>query len=109
MAPSIKRHPQFFRKLCSANTPQRKLYINNATDAEINSVCECALNLCRGNIPLNCRQKKLLFPHRNTIRKVARTQNSDEARQLLMQKGGFLPALAAAVIPIIADLIIRKI
>jgi hypothetical protein len=109
MAPSIKRHPQFFRKLKSANTSQRNHYINNATDDEIDSVCECALNLCRGNIPLTCRQKKLLFPHRNTIRRIAHTQDSDEARQLLKQRGGFLPALAAAVIPIIADLIIRQL
>jgi hypothetical protein len=106
---ALRNHPHFYNKLKTANKPQWQKYITEASDDEILSVCECALNLKRGNLPCTRKQARSLCKHKVTLRTLARTRNPRVARQILVQKGGFLPMLAAAVIPLVADFILRKL
>src|SRR5215468_4076427 len=68
----------------------------------IQSICECALNLLRGNIPVRdkCKLKKLR-KHKALLRKLAaRGESWVKKRKHLVQKGGgiLLPILLSTVL-----------
>lgn len=73
----------------------------------IKSVCECALNLLKGNVPLTKRQKNKLSPYKRTLRKLGdKKVPLFKKRRLLVQKGeGFLSVLIPAAISVLSSLI----
>jgi hypothetical protein len=104
MAPRAAVHRKFIKKLETANTSQRKKYISEATPDQIRAICDCALNVCNGNIKLTGKKFRQLYPHKAAIRRLNQTRGVEGKRRILIQQGGFLPALAAAAVPIIASL-----
>jgi hypothetical protein len=81
-----------------------------ASPKEIGSLLECTLNVCNGNIPLNTRQLNSLKKHKKVIKQLSFGKSKFlHKKKLLVQKGGFLPAIAAAAIsflgPLIANLV----
>lgn len=81
-------------KKCSKNT--------------IKSLCECVLNLLKGNIPLTQYQKRKLKPHKRSLRKLAdKSIPLYKKRRLLVNQkgGGFLSVLLPAAISVISSLI----
>ena len=57
--------------LKSADPKLRKAIIANCVQETLKSICECALNFLRGNIPLTACSKRILKKYMNSIRKVA--------------------------------------
>jgi len=57
--------------LKSADSKLRKTIIANFNQETLNSICECALNVLRGNIPLSACSKRKVRTHKNILRKVA--------------------------------------
>lgn len=87
----------------------RGAIINNANADFINSLCEIALNILRGNIPLSTKQYKLLKKKKRVIRLVADKKVShSKKRKFLNQTGGFLLPLLGSAIPFITSLITRS-
>ena len=72
----------------------------------IKCVCECALNILKGNVPLTTRQKNKLAAHKRTLRKLAdRKVALFKKRRLLVQKGdGFLSFLIPAAVSVLSSL-----
>lgn len=67
----------------------------------IRSVCECAYNLLRGNVPLPTEKKRQLFKYKSALRKLVRKGESwAKKRKYLVQVGGgvFLPLLLSTVL-----------
>ena len=106
MAPIAPHHIRFIRKFKGAGPNRRKVYLRQATEDEIRSLVECGLNICNGNVSLNPRQHRNLKKYKTSLKKFSLGKGSIKSkRHLLIQKGGFLPALAAITLPVLANLI----
>lgn len=78
----------------------------NAGADFVKSLCEIALNVLSGNIPLTDKQYKLLKKKKKLIRLVASKKGSlTSKKKKLNQTGGFLFSLLGAAIPFIINLI----
>ena len=89
---------------------QGKPRICNAIIAEsdrdtINVLCECAKNLLAGNLKVTPSQFRKLKRHKAGLRTLVRKSVSLRQKKRTLQKGGFLGALLAGVIPAIAGLV----
>ncbi|MCP4345345.1 MAG: hypothetical protein GY795_07445, partial [Desulfobacterales bacterium] len=88
------------------NPEQQKALLKVADDGLILCICECVDNVIRGNIKLTKKKKEDLSKHKNILRKLQDRQIAkDKKRKLLVQNGGFLPALLAPIIGIAGSLI----
>ena len=80
--------------------------IANANKGQIEAVGEIALNLLKGNILIPNSSFKRLKPHKSKLLYLTRKKPTlKQKKQVLNQKGGFLPALAALVAPLAVDLL----
>lgn len=115
MARSTKKH-LFNRKdaiilkaLFHLNNKQRKALLETADSKLVRHICECALNVLIGNVPLQKTQKSRLRRHANTLRKLAEPSVSlSKKKKIIVQRGGFLPALLAPIIGTLLASIISK-
>lgn len=86
----------------------RKALIHHSDKEFIRCICECALNLLHGNIPLKDCEKSKLCKHKKILRKLAdRKQCLSSKKQIISQKGGaFLPMLLAPLISALISAIV---
>ena len=74
-----------------------KIILQHPSKDLVGIFCNCARNLIKGNIPVSPSQLKKLRPHKNNIRKLA-GPGSLNVKKKIIQKGGFLPILAAGAL-----------
>ena len=87
---------------------QRVIVCNASTDF-VNTLCEIALNVLNGNIPLSDKQYRQLKKKKSAIRLVAdKKVGLVKKKKAINQTGGFLLPLLGAAIPFIASLISRN-
>jgi len=103
----------FLELLATTNPTQRNQLVRTATQDQLKSICECAYNTLKRNVPLSPRQINTLRKHKGIVYKlVDKGIPLTRKRKLLEQSGGFLPALLAPIlgtaIGAIADTVIRK-
>jgi hypothetical protein len=102
MARRVIKHGQFLKQLCQAKPKSRQTLLKLATPEQIRSVCEVCLNIYNRNIPVAPNRIKSLHRHKKVLKTISvGTQPLSKKKQLLIQKGGFLPILA----PILAGLL----
>lgn len=107
--PFAEKEGYILRALYHLNDEQRKALLRKADPKLVRRICECALNVLVGNVPLNKNHKSRLRKHAPTLRVLAK-RNVTLARKksLIVQRGGFLPALLAPIIgTVLASLIIK--
>jgi len=86
-------------------TPKkRRKYLETCSEHVLDGICECIKNLNAGNIPLNGKQFNGLRHHKHALRKLARKELPRRKRRKIVQKGGFLPLLLQAAIPLLTSL-----
>ena len=84
----------------------RNSIIENASKDNINSICECILNVSNGNVHINQHTYKKLKPFSKTFKKLLdRKTKIKDKKQLIIQKGGFLQFLIPAIVSGIASII----
>lgn len=102
-----------YKSLCKLRTlksAQRKHFIARAPTPVINKISELCLNCVKGSLPIDRREINLLKKDRTTIRAVGSKKNSlKKRRNLLIQKGGFLPILLKFALPLLASYIGSKL
>jgi predicted metalloprotease len=104
----VKRHAGFIKKFYKCNAKNCKNLVKRASDEQIRTLCECALNVYKGNVPLKTKYLRRLREHKASLKRLGFTKaNVGNKRKFLVQNGGFLPSLAAAVIPLLAGLLIK--
>jgi hypothetical protein len=65
----------------------------------IRVICECCLNILKGNVKLSKREKSRLKRHRLLLRRLAERKPLKSKQNLLQHGGGaFLPLLLAPII-----------
>lgn len=81
--------------------------LKTCPNALIKSVCDCVLNLLKGNLPISKGIIKRLSPFKRTLRTLSKKKVPlFKKRRLLIQKGdGFLSLLIPTAISVLSSLI----
>jgi len=111
MAPKrLKNNISYIDVLARAKPCQRKAILHTADYDLIVCLCECALNILNGNVPLKSHDREKLEKYKTHLRELAseKTSNS-KRRKILVQKGGFVPALLAPILGVAGQLLIDAI
>lgn len=88
--------------LAELTPKERKALLKACGSDRIRSICECAYNVLRGNVPLSPETKRQLSKHKRTLRRLSkRGECWAKKRRYLVQRGGgiLLPLLLNAVLP----------
>lgn len=107
--PFTEKEGYILRALYHLNEEQRKALLRKADSKLVRRICECALNVLLGNVPLSNSHKSRLRKHAPALRVLAKP-NITLARKknLIVQRGGFLPALLAPIIgTVLASLLVK--
>ena len=95
------------RYLCKCRSRKEiKDFINHADKETIQCICECAHNILHGNIPIKKGDIKKLKKYQNVLSTLLDKRSSLKKRkEVIIQKGGFLPLLLSPVLGIVGSLI----
>lgn len=97
----LRKDATLLRALIHATPKERKLLLKVCDKSRIHSVCECAYNVLRGNVPLSKKSKFQLSKHKTALRRlVKRGEGWAKKRKYLIQKGGgiLIPLLLSTVL-----------
>lgn len=86
----------------------KKKILKHCPNCTIKYLCECALNLLQGNVPLTKSQKRKLTPYKQSVRKLANKKVPLYKKRKLLQSQrgeGLLSILLPAAISVITTLI----
>jgi hypothetical protein len=96
-------------ELKTAQTKLLKSILSNCDRDLVNCISECVLNVLNGNIALTGCDSRKLRKHKLALRKLVDKQVSLQGKKrIIVQSGGFLLPLLAAVLPTLASLIAAK-
>ena len=101
---SVKERVPLLRLLAFGTKRQQLELLRQANPGLIRCLCECALNLLKGNIPLTPKQKTFLKRHKTGLRYLTqRNRSLKHKKQRLTQRGGgaFLPVLLKVVLSLL--------
>ena len=94
-----QKHAAILQALCHLSNEQRVAILKKADPKLIRCICECALNILRGNVTLKQAYKHRLKRHATILRRLADKNGSwKNKKRLIVQRGGFLPLLLAPIL-----------
>lgn len=108
MSKRLQKNARALHALGKASKSIQKSIITSAPKDFIDTICECAHNLLKGNVSMTQDQYKKLKHYRTQLRELNRKQTSLKRKRSLLQKGGFLGSILARVAPILANLFLQK-
>ena len=82
-----------------------KAMLRAARPDTIKALCECALNVLKGNIKLTTGQKKKLTRYKNIIRALSVKKTSVKKRKAILQNGGLIGALLSPVLGVLGAIL----
>ena len=84
-----------YKLLAECKDPRvRSAILNGARDKLVKTICNAVLNVERGDIALNKRQKQVFKKHRKAISKLtSRRYSLGQKRKFLKLKGGAFPII----------------
>lgn len=98
-SPLCKKHVAILRALQHLNKEQREAVLRKADPSIIRCICECALNVLCGNVPLKIDQRKKLRRYAPVLRRLASKKGCWKSKKrFVVQNGGFLPLLLAPIL-----------
>lgn len=102
-----QKHTDILRALYYLSPEQRKALLKKADTQLVRYICECALNVLQGNVPLEKAHKTRLRKHVRVLRRLVKpTGGFSTKKKIIVQQGGFLPALLAPLIgTVLANLV----
>ena len=83
----------------------RNSLINSSNNEQINTICECILNLLNGNISLKDGERIKLSKYKLALRKSLKKISLKDRKKVFVQNGGFLQILLPSVITGLASII----
>lgn len=98
----MQRHEDLLKVLLKSSPRMRRAILGAADKELIDCLCECAVNILRGNVTLSSEQRERLRKYKNAVRKLANKGVAVKSKRQILQTGGFLGALLA---PLAASLV----
>jgi hypothetical protein len=102
--PIAQKYLDILRVLCVLDVTQRAALIRKADSRLLTYLCECVLNILRGNVPLTTKKSKSrLRKHAPLLRKLAAPIKSRDLlksarRKLLIKSAHLLPLIVKPVL-----------
>ena len=97
MSVRLRRYAPLLKVLAHATPAIRRAVLRGNDPEFMRCLCECALNVLKGTVPLTPAQKRRLLPYKTGLRTLIKKTVPLYRKQAIVQKGGFLPALLAPV------------
>lgn len=95
----LKSSKHFLYILKEASSKLRNSILKNSGDHLIKALCECCLNTLNGNHKISPVLKRKLCRYSGVLRKLSSKKVAlKRKRGLLIQSGGFLPALLTSIL-----------
>ena len=108
MSKRVRNHAPYLRVLARGTTKQRQGIIQGANRELVHCLCECALNVLNGNIPLKPAEKRKLKKYKHHLRTLGAKKTSLlRKKKVLRQRGGFLGALLTPVLSALGGLLFK--
>ena len=102
---SIKNY-HWLKVLHDSKPTTRKALLAAANKELIDTICECLKNILLGRIKISQQLLKKLKRRRRAVEEIqSKKTNIKRKKELLIQQGGFLPAIIAPLLGIAASLI----
>jgi len=99
MSQRLNKYKHHLKFLSSCKQNHCAHLLKSADKELVKCLCECVLNVLRGNVPLNSKQKTDLQKHRQQLRQLIAKGSLAKKKKLLQRGGGvFLPFLLAPII-----------
>lgn len=109
MSARLLRNLSLLKLLLKGTPKQRHVILQSASDEFIVTLCELALNILHGNVPLTTQQYQKLKRRKAEISFVANKKiGVRRKRRMINQQGGFLLPLLSVAVPFITSLIASK-
>lgn len=106
MATRVKKNIHFLKVLHDSKPKIRKAILQNADKELIDTICECLHNILRGNVVVSPALKRKIHRQRANICQLHSKKCSlKRKKKILIQQGGFLPALLAPILGIVGSLV----
>ena len=106
MSSRVKRNIDVLRVLNKATPKLRKAILSNSNRELLLALCEVIANVLSGSVQLKPKHKKSLRRHCGVLRKIADKSTPLKAKKkLIVQKGGFLPAVLGPALGVLATII----
>ena len=98
MSQRIKTYKHHLNFLAQCD-PKHCSHLLKSSDRElVKCICECAVNVLRGNVPLEPAQKNTLQKFKRQLRHLASNNSLVQKRKIIQSGSGFLPFLLAPII-----------
>ncbi len=102
----LKKHAHALRALHDSKPAARKVLLKTANKELIDCICLCVKNVLKGNVRIPKETYRKLKRHQKVLNEVRKNSvGVSKKKQLLIQQGGFLPALLAPILGIAGSLI----
>lgn len=100
---SAEQHVEHLKLLAKSKT--KGAILQKCPNSLIKALCECTINILKGNVPLTKCTKNKLAPYKSVLRKLGdKKVPLYKKRQLFVQKGeGFLSLLIPAAVSVISS------
>lgn len=105
----LKRNSLLLKKLCrTKNKTKLKSVLREGGEDLMSCICECALNLIKGNVPVTSNQFTRLKKHKRTLRVLSDKKLSKKKKKhIVNQKGaGLFPLIFTPIIKALAGSIL---
>ena len=97
MSARIKKHAETLRLLAKSKGPLVKTIVCAADRHLVDTLCECAKNVLKGNVHITTKQKEKLKKHKKRLRELVKKNGTLTKKKKILQTGGFLLALLAPI------------
>ena len=98
MSQRINKYKHHLKFLSECESKHCTHLLKNANGDLIKCICECALNVLCGNIPLDTSQKNNLQKYKHQLRSLTSRKNITQKKKIIQKGTGLLPFLLAPVI-----------
>lgn len=110
MSNRIRKNIHYLKVLHKSKPSVRKAIIENSNKELVDTICECLHNILKGNVRIPSETYKILKRHQGVVRDLHNKKvGIIKKKKLLIQNGGFLPALLAPIITGIAGSLISNL
>lgn len=96
------------KKVARLKPAERQRVLNTAPPDFIRAISEGSLNILKGNVPLSKSRHRYLKRHRKSLKTLANKRASLKGKKQVLQRGGFIGALAGVLVPLITSLIASR-
>jgi hypothetical protein len=105
MSSNIKRNIHTISKLRTKSKKKRCELIEGSKLELVKALSEIIHNVLSGNVKLSADQHRRLRKHNRCMFDICNTKALKKKKALLIQKGGFLPALIPPALAVLAGII----